>query len=708
MRNFILAVTGLAFSVTACSSHGTSVVEVEKVPVASISLQLPAPTLIRGQTARALATPRDATGAPLPDRPITWQSSSTAIASISATGDISAVAPGTAIISASSEGVSAQASMSVMDPAPAPVANVSVALAASSLAPSQTTQATATTRDASNNVLTGRAIAWSSSNTGVATVSSSGLVTAVATGSAQIIATSEGQSGNSVLTVTATPPAPVASVTVSLASGSLNSGQTTQATATTRDANNNVLTGRSIAWSTSNGSVATVSSSGLVTAVSAGTAQITATSEGQSGSATLTVTTPPPAPVASVTVSLAASTRNIGQTTQATATTRDANNNVLTGRVIAWSSSNTGVATVSSSGLVTAIAAGSAQIIATSEGQSGNAVLTVNAPAPVASVTVALTASSLNPGETTQATATTRDANNNVLTGRAIAWSSDNTAAATVSGSGLVTAVAVGTAHIIATSEGQSGNATLTVVAAPPPPPPGSSNEPSGMTLITERAFNALNEPGWNDASGAGSSPPGSITIFQDATAPKSPSNVLRATYPTGFTSGGDGPGSSDFFLNRPRTLYVSYWARLSSNWYGHDSGVNKQFYAYANGVPVMYMDASCVYNGAITPRIALQDTKSNGTSDLLPNLVPSARIIRGQWYHIEVVLVGNTAGVKDGSVDWYLDGVHIGSYSVQWQTGAATWNLFHYTTIWGGVGGPTVPATQYMDWDHVYLSGKN
>ena len=226
------------------------------------------------------------------------------------------------------------------------------------------------------------------------------------------------------------------------------------------------------------------------------------------------------------------------------------------------------------------------------------------------------------------------------------------------------------------------------------------------MTVLSNRAFNALDEAGWSDQNGGSG---GGLSIFQDASAPKSPSTVLRATFPAGYTSAGDGPGGSDFGLpSRPRTLYVSFWGRVSDNWYGHDSGVNKQFYAYANGSPVMYFSAGCQYNGPITPYMALQSTASYGDADLMPNLVPSARITRGKWYHIEVVLVGNTAGTRNGSVDWWLDGVHIGSYSVQWLSGAATWNLFHYTSIWGGVGGPRVPATQYMDWDHVYLSGKS
>src|SRR4029077_20896701 len=103
-------------------------------------------------------------------------------------------------------------------------------------------------------------------------------------------------------------------------------------------------------------------------------ATITARSGGVAGSAGLSVVAPPPVAVASVGVTLASGSLNPGQTTQATAVTRDANNNVLTGRVIVWTSTNTAVATVnSSSGLVTAVAVGSAQITATSEGKAGSA-----------------------------------------------------------------------------------------------------------------------------------------------------------------------------------------------------------------------------------------------------------------------------------------------------------------------------------------------
>src|SRR5437773_1587118 len=170
------------------------------------------------------------------------------------------------------------------------------------------------------------------------------------------------------------------------------------------------------------------------------------------------------APVAAVTVSPAAPTVQVGQTAQLTATPQDASGNPLTGRVITWQSSNGAVASVNSSGLVTAVATGSATITATSEGQSGTAVVTVS-NVPVASVTVTPASASVQQGATVQLTATPRDANGTALSGRVVTWGSNNTAVATVSGSGLVSGAGAGSATITATSEGQSGTAAITVTA---------------------------------------------------------------------------------------------------------------------------------------------------------------------------------------------------------------------------------------------------
>src|SRR5256886_5936458 len=114
--------------------------------------------------------------------------------------------------------------------------------------------------------------------------------------------------------------------------------------------------------------IATVSSSGLVTGVVAGAVTITATSEGQSGTASITVSG---VPVASVTVSPASASVPAGQTQQLTATLRDANGTILTGRSVTWASNNTPVATGTGTGLRSAEGARSAPVTATDARPSG-------------------------------------------------------------------------------------------------------------------------------------------------------------------------------------------------------------------------------------------------------------------------------------------------------------------------------------------------
>ncbi|GAB1341994.1 beta strand repeat-containing protein [Gemmatimonas sp.] len=436
---------------------GTAAVLVRNAAVSTVTiLQAPAQLFV-GDARDLVLSIRDAGGTELTDRAVQWSSNTPTVAVVSSTGRVQAVAPGSALISATVDGVIGSFTVTVV---PVPVATVTVALAATSLLPGQTTTATAIARSQGGDALAGRIVTWTSLTPAVATVSATGVVTAIATGTSVIRATVEGVSGQATVTVS---PTPVATVSVSLAASALFVGQTTQGTADLRGAANQVLTGRAVIWSSANTAVATVSSTGLVTAVSPGTTTITATSEEKSGTATVTVSL---VPVDSVHVTLADSSITVGATVQGTAVLRAATGTVLSGRTVTWSSSNSAVATVNASGLVTAVAAGTANISATSEGKTDSAPLTVS-PAPVSSVTVSLNPTSIQVGGTSTGTATTRDASNNVLNGRAVTWASSNTSIATVNASGVVTGVAAGTATITATSEGVNGTADITVTNVP-------------------------------------------------------------------------------------------------------------------------------------------------------------------------------------------------------------------------------------------------
>src|SRR5436309_4230209 len=230
-----------------------------------------------------------------------------------------------------------------------------------------------------------------------------------------------------------------------------------------------------VSWSATGGSIDSSSAGkrhyGHYTSATCGTFTVTATSHPGNVSMAASVTvTGCPLPVASVSVTPATATIGVGQTAQYAAITRDAFGNPLGGRTVTWSSSNPAVATVNGAGQATGVAVGSATLTATSEGKSGTAAILVT-NVPVASVTVSPATASVPAGQTVQLTATLKDANGNTLTGRTVTWSSDNTAVATVSGSGLVSSVAAGAATITATSEAKSGTSAITVTA----PPPGSS-----------------------------------------------------------------------------------------------------------------------------------------------------------------------------------------------------------------------------------------
>jgi uncharacterized protein YjdB len=341
----------------------------------------PSNAVIRAIGATVQLAVVDESGAPVTVPGLSWRSAQPAVVQVDATGRAIAVAPGTAQVIAETESHADTANIDVRQD----VASVTVTPPASSIGIGAQQALTATLRDPNAHPISGRAVTWTSSAPGVATVNA-GVVTGVSAGSTTITATSEGISGTATVNVEAAPPPPppppppVATVEVNPSSASVVAGQTRQLSVTLRDAGGNVLTGRIVTWATNASGVATVSGTGLVTAQNPGSATITATSEGVSGTSAITVT---PAPVASVTVTPASPTIEVPNTRQLTATLRDAAGNQLTGRTITWSSSATGIATVSSTGLVTAVAEGSATITATSEGISGNASVTVTAaPAP--------------------------------------------------------------------------------------------------------------------------------------------------------------------------------------------------------------------------------------------------------------------------------------------------------------------------------------
>ncbi len=453
-------VTGLSpgtSTITATSEgrSGTATVVVTPSAVRAVRVEPAVATVRVGATTRLNAVTLGDNDVVLPQRPITWLSGAPGIVAVGTDGTVTGVAPGTALVFASAEGRVASAQVTVrsitvgsviVTPATAsPVAGTAVSLAAE-------------VRDSAGAVLTGRTINWSSSAPTIAVVSNSGRVFAIAPGTVRIQAEVEGVTSASTLTVL---PVPVATVAVTLSTPSVIIGQTTQATAVPRDANGNVLTGRTATWATSAPAIATVSATGVITGVALGSATITGTVEGRSGTVQVTVI---PVPVSSVSVTLGDSSLNIGQSTQGVAQPRDANGQPLA-RSVTWASSTPAIATVSATGLVTGVAEGTTAITATSEGRTG-AVQLVVIGRPVATVTVTAPRTGIRVSEVLQATAVLRDSTG-LQVNRPTTWSTSAPTIATVSATGAITALAVGSATITATSEGRSGSVTVTITPIP-------------------------------------------------------------------------------------------------------------------------------------------------------------------------------------------------------------------------------------------------
>jgi uncharacterized protein YjdB len=392
---------------------------------------------------------------------VSWVSSSTSTATIGLhTGLAKGVAAGTATLTASMGTVKNTASLTVTA---AVLTSIAVTPATASVAAGKTQQftATGTYNNGTTQNLTSSA-AWTSSATSVATVSSGGLATSLAQGTATITATSGTISGSATLTVTG---AVLSSIAVTPNSASVAAGATQQftATGTYSDGTTKNLT-TTANWTSSSTAVATIGAhTGLATGIAAGTATITANSGKISGSATLTVT--PVLTSISVAPNPASIASGATQQFTATGTYSDGSTQNLTSTAN-WSSSQTSVATIASGGLATGVGVGTATITASSGSITGSATLTVGQPVLVSiAVTPANPSFALGATFSLTATGTYSDGSTANLTTTAN-WSSANSSIATVNSQGVAGSVAVGSTSITATSGTISGSTTVTVTAA--------------------------------------------------------------------------------------------------------------------------------------------------------------------------------------------------------------------------------------------------
>lgn len=401
-------------------------------PVSSVTLSDDSLTLDIGKTKRITATvlPDNAT-----DKTIVWKSDNEAVATVK-NGLVTAVGKGTTTISSTSKnGVVAYCTVTVLVPAD------SVALNKSSLelikGKSETLTSTVTPSNTTDTIV------WSSSNSAVATVAN-GKVTAVSAGTATIsVTTSRGKTASCVITV----KVPSTNIILDKYSVTINVGKTDTVKATLAPAD----TTDTVKWTSSDNTVATVSSQGVITARARGTATITATTtSGKTATCKVTVLVPSQ----SVILNKTAVTLNKGQNATLTATMEPVN----TTDSLVWKSSNTNVATVNN-GVVSFVGVGSAKItVTTTSGKSATCNVICEIPATALKFTASST--NLEIGDTYEfkLSVTPTDSSDTIK------WASSNTNVATVTSAGKVTAKASGTTKITATADsGATCSVTLTV-----------------------------------------------------------------------------------------------------------------------------------------------------------------------------------------------------------------------------------------------------
>lgn len=453
-------VTGVAAGtavITAKANDGsnksaTFTVTVTKKVIKVTKISLSASTLLTkvGHTEKITAT---VTPTNADNREVTWSSSAPTVASVDQSGNIIAKSVGNATITVTAKdgsGVTATCWVNVTD---IKVTSITLNKTTLNIKTGATEQLTAKVQptDATNSKVT-----WSSNVEGVATVDPTGKVTAIKAGTTVITATAKDDSGISAsCTVQVTvPTVKVTGITLNKTTASVVKGKTVALTATVTP---DTATDKTIKWTTSNKNVATVSTDGVVTAVAAGTAIITATAADGSGvKATCKITvTNPVIKVTKVTLNKTTASVVKGKTLTLTATVTPTN---ATNKNVTWKSSNTKIATVDGNGMVTAVAAGTATITCTAiadKSKSATCKITVTNPAvKVTKLSMNKTSVDLLKGKTVQLKVTVTPSN---ATNKAVTWTSSNKKIATVTSNGLVKAVGTGTVTITAKAKDGSG-----------------------------------------------------------------------------------------------------------------------------------------------------------------------------------------------------------------------------------------------------------
>ncbi len=415
-------------------------------PVTTVKLNSSSVTLAVGASKTLTATvyPSDAT-----NKTVKWTTSDSSVVTVTQNGVVTAKGSGSAVIKATTNDGNYVATCNFTVYVPV----TGIKLSATSLLMAKSTtrllRAVVTPENATTTDVT-----WTSSDTSVATVNASGLVTAKQTGAAKITATSS--DGKMYASCVVTVYQQVTDVNLSVSSVTLAVGKSKTISVTVKPS---TATYKSVTWTSSDSTVAKVSSVGVVTALKAGTVTITATSKDKCASASCKVTVTQPA--TGIVLNYAKAVVRVGgyRVLKATVLPVTATNTSVT-----WKSSDEGIATVDQNGVVTGVSKGSVYIIATnSEGKSAKCLIGVYKS--VTGITLNKTSLTLNVGKTSTITPVIQPSDAGYKT---VIWTSSNNDVATVNSNGVVKAIAPGYAKITATTTDGKKTASCDVLAVQP------------------------------------------------------------------------------------------------------------------------------------------------------------------------------------------------------------------------------------------------
>ena len=545
-----------------------------------------------------------------------WSSTNTTVATISGTGLVTGLTPGTTTISYTYTTVCGSiASVATVTVNPLPVAPAAITGTTTLCAGGATTALSDATAGGT----------WTSTNTTVATVSGTGLVTGAAAGTATISYTYTNSCGSlaatTLLTVNPLPTLPAAITGIA----TVCTGATT--------ALSDVTAGG--VWSSVNTTVATVGGTGLVTGLIVGTSAISYTYTNSCGTLAATkVVTVNPLPITPGAITGTMIVCASGSTTALTDATAGGT----------WTSTSTTVATVTGSGIVTGIIAGTTTISYTYTNSCGSiaatATVTVN-PMPIVPAAITGLAHTCELG----GTAILSDATAGGV------WSSTNTGVATAGAGGLVTGLSVGTSVISYTYTNSCGSAAaIVVLTVSPLPAAGTITGPSTMcTTFTITLSDATPGGSWSSgapgiASVGGTS--GVVTGFMAGSAPISYSVTSFCGLATAVKTitVGTSPVVDTIIAEGPTTICTSGTVQLSDATPGG---------AWTNGSGTLVTLTSTglvTATAAGTARIYYSLTNTCGSTVVSKNITIVAQPSAGTISGAATVCVGATLVLTDNA----------------------------------------------------------